>query len=49
MTQEIADAYCDDEISDERLERLVGTEEAANRRVLKRQLDEEYVDRVADL
>jgi len=49
LTQEIADAYYDDEISFEQLEALVGAEEAANLRVLKRQLDEDFVDGVADV
>lgn len=49
LTQEIADAYYDDEISYEQLEVLVGAEEAANRRVLKQQLDDDFVDDVAEL
>jgi predicted transcriptional regulator len=49
LVQEIADAYYDDEISFEQLESLVGAEEAANLRVLKRQLDGDYVDEVAEL
>jgi len=49
LTQEIAAAYYDDEITDEQLRALVGAEEAANFRVLKRQLDEAYVDDVAEL
>jgi len=49
ITQEIAAAYYDGEISDDQLTALVGPEEAANVRVLKRQLDEGFVDEVADL
>ena len=49
LTQEIAAAYYDDEISFEELKALVGAEEAANFRVLKRQLDEGFVDDVAEL
>jgi len=49
LTQEIAAAYYDDEITDEQLRALVGAEEAANFRVLKRQLDGAYVDDVAEL
>lgn len=47
LVQEIADAYYDDEITYTQLKSLVGTEEAANFRVLKQQLDEAYVDEVA--
>ncbi|MFC4451211.1 hypothetical protein [Halorussus aquaticus] len=49
ITQEIAAAYYDDEISYDQLKALVGAEEAANLRVLKQQLDEGFVDEVADL
>jgi len=49
ITQEIAAAFYDDEISYEQLKALVGAEEAANLRVLKQQLDEGFVDGVADL
>ncbi len=49
LKQEIADAYYDDEITFDELADLVGREEAANFRVLKRQLDDEYVDEIADL
>jgi hypothetical protein len=49
LVQEIAAAYYDDEISFEQLESLVGAEEAANFRVLKRQLDTEFLDEVADV
>lgn len=49
IKQEIAGAYYDDEISFEQLKALVGKEEAANFRVLKRQLDEELTDELADI
>lgn len=49
LTQEIAAAYYDDEISYDQLTALVGAEEAANFRVLKQQLNEGYVEDVADL
>ena len=48
LTQEIAAAYYDDEITGEQLQALVGAEEAANLRVLKQQLDEAFLDEVAD-
>lgn len=48
LTQEIAAAYYDDEISFEQLKALVGAEEAANLRVLKQQLDEDFIDEIAD-
>ncbi|WP_254535988.1 hypothetical protein [Halomarina litorea] len=48
LTQEIAAAYYDDEITYDQLRALVGAEEAANLRVLKRQLDEDFVDEVAE-
>jgi len=48
LVQEIAAAYYDGEITSEQLRSLVGAEEAANLRVLKQQLDEEFVDEVAD-
>jgi hypothetical protein len=48
LTQEIAAAYYDDEITLEELKALVGAEEAANLQVLKRQLDEAFLDDVAD-
>jgi len=48
LTQEIAAAYYDDEITFEQLKALVGAEEAANIRVLKQQLDEDFIDEVAD-
>ncbi|MBX0325828.1 hypothetical protein EGH21_22680 [Halomicroarcula sp. F13] len=49
LTQEIADAYYDDVITYEQLKALIGAEEASNLRVLKQQLDEEFVDGVAKL
>ena len=49
LKQEIAAAYYDDEITFEQLTELVGREEAANFRVLKRQLDDGYIDEIADL
>ncbi|QSG08037.1 hypothetical protein [Halapricum desulfuricans] len=48
LTQEIAAAYYDDEISLEQLKSLVGAEEAANLQVLKQQLDEDFIDEAAD-
>lgn len=48
LTQEIAAAYYDDEISYDQLKSLVGAEEAANLRVLKQQLNEDFVDDVAE-
>ncbi|SHH66228.1 hypothetical protein [Halobaculum gomorrense] len=48
LLQEIADAYYDDEISFEQLKSLVGAEKAANLRVLKQQLSEDFIDEVAD-
>ncbi|WP_049926684.1 hypothetical protein [Halopiger goleimassiliensis] len=49
LKQEIAAAYYDDEITFEQLVDLVGREEAANFRVLKRQLDDDYIDELAEL
>lgn len=49
LTQEIATAYYDGEISFEQLKSLVGAEAAANLRVLKQQLDEDFVDELADI
>jgi predicted transcriptional regulator len=49
LTQEIAAAYYDDQITYEELKSLVGAEQAANFRVLKQQLDEGYVDDVAGI
>lgn len=48
LTQEIAAAYYDDEISVKQLKSLIGAEEAANLRVLKQQLDEDFIDEVVD-
>lgn len=45
--QEIAEAYYDDEITFEQLKDLVGHEEAANFRVLKTQLTEEFLEDAA--
>jgi len=49
LTQEIAAAYYDDEITYEQLKSLVGAEEAANLRVLKQQLDDDFVDDIAEV
>lgn len=49
VRQEIAAAYYDDEISLDQVDALVGTEAAANLRVLKRQLDDAFVDEFADI
>jgi predicted transcriptional regulator len=49
IKQEIAGAYYDGEITFEQLKLLVGKEEAANFRVLKRQLDEDLTDELAGL
>ena len=48
MKQEIADAYYDDDITFEELKDLVGHEEAANFRLLKEQLTDEFVDEVVE-
>jgi predicted transcriptional regulator len=48
VKQEIADAYYDGEITYDELKDLVGREEAANFRVLKAQLTDEFVDEVAE-
>jgi predicted transcriptional regulator len=48
LTQEIAAAYYDDEISDDQLKTLVGAEEAANLRVLKQQLSGEFLEDVVE-
>jgi predicted transcriptional regulator len=48
LTQEIAAAYYDDEITYDELSALVGVEQAANFRVLKQQLDDGYVDDLTD-
>jgi len=49
LIQEIAAAYYDDEIAYEQLKSLVGTQEAANIRILKQQLDDGFVDDVAEV
>lgn len=49
LIQEMAAAYYDDEINHAQLKTLVGAEEAANLRVLKQQLDEGFVDEIAEL
>jgi predicted transcriptional regulator len=49
LTQEIAAAYYDDEITYEQLKSLVGAQEAANLRVLKQQLDDGFVDDIAGI
>lgn len=48
LKQEIADVYYDDGISFEQLKNLVGHEEAANIRVLKTQLSEEFLDEATE-
>ena len=48
LLQEIAAAYYDDVISFGDVKALVGAEEAANLRVLKQQLDEDFLEEVAD-
>lgn len=47
VKQEIAEAFYDDEITFAELKALVGHEEAANFRLLKEQLTDEFVDDVA--
>jgi hypothetical protein len=47
VVQEIAGTYYDDRIDLEQLRALVGPEKAGNFRILKRQLDEEFVRDVA--
>ncbi|GAA0296962.1 hypothetical protein [Halarchaeum salinum] len=49
LVQETAAAYYDDEITYEQLKSLVSAEDAANSRVLKEQLDDDYIDDVADV
>ncbi|WP_256290846.1 hypothetical protein [Halobellus inordinatus] len=46
--QEIAAAYYDDEITIDQLTELVGAETAASLRVLKQQLDEDFINEVTD-
>ncbi|WP_049972541.1 hypothetical protein [Haladaptatus cibarius] len=48
LIQEIAAAYYDDEISYNQLKALVGAKEAANFRVLKQQLDEDFIEDIAE-
>jgi predicted transcriptional regulator len=48
VKQEIADAFYADELSFEELKSLVGHEEAANFRLLKQQLSEEFVEEAAE-
>lgn len=48
IKQEIAGAYYDDEITFDQLKDLVGHEEAANVRVLKEQLSEEFIAEAAE-
>jgi metal-responsive CopG/Arc/MetJ family transcriptional regulator len=49
IKQEIAGAYYDDEITFEQLKSLVGTEEAANFRVLKQQLDADLTEELSEI
>ncbi|ERG95747.1 hypothetical protein [Haloquadratum walsbyi] len=49
LTQEIGAAYYNDEIIFKQLKALVDAEKAANLRVLKQQLDEDFIDEVADV
>jgi metal-responsive CopG/Arc/MetJ family transcriptional regulator len=49
ITQEIAAAYYDNEITYEQLKSLVGAEEAANLQDHKKQLEEGYVDDIVEL
>ena len=48
LTQEIARAYYDNDITFQQLKDLVGHEEAANFRVLKTQLSEEFLEETAE-
>jgi predicted transcriptional regulator len=48
IKQEIAGTYYDDEITFDELKDLVGHEEAANFRVLKEQLSEEFIAEAAE-
>jgi len=48
LRQELAGAYYDDDITFDELKTVVGHEEAANLRVLKTQLDEEFLDATAE-
>lgn len=49
LKQEVAGAYYDDEIAFDELKELVGKEDAESFRVLKKQLDEEYVEKLAQI
>lgn len=49
LKQEIAGAYYDDEITFDELASLVGRADAESFRVLKQQLDEDYVEELAGL
>ena len=49
LVQEIAAAYYDDEVTFDQVKSLVGAEEAANLRVLKQQLEEGYMEDLAEL
>lgn len=48
VKQETAEAFYDGEITFEELQDLVGHEEAANFRLLKQQLTDEFVDETAE-
>ena len=48
MKQEIAETFYDDDITFEELKDLVGHEEAANFRLLKQQLTDEFAEAVAE-
>lgn len=48
IKQEIAGAYYDNEITFQQLKELVGHEEAANFRVLKSQLSDEFLEETAE-
>ena len=48
VVQEIAGAYYDDRITFEQLRSLVGVEKAVNFRVLKQQLDEDFIRDVGE-
>lgn len=49
LKQELAGAYYDDEITFEELTSLVGRADAESFRVLKQQLDEDYIDELVGL
>ena len=48
LKQEIAAAYYDGEITDDQLNSLVGADEAANFRVLKQQLSDDFIEGIAE-